>query len=333
MRHRAVYKAGAMAWALLFAVTLLVPRAAQSSQKPLSKNEVIELLEGDVPPSRVAEVARTHGITFEMNSSSAQELRDAGADENLLRVLRQIAPKPVTEPPASSSTTTASAAPALLIEVTPGGAQVYIDDEPKATTSPAGRVRFSQIAPGEHIVRISLAGYHDYEQKVDLKAGQTSMVSATLEGAKPASGSSSGTQVSSSQAQNTSSGQNAASGQNNPPSQGGSNLGRFLVAHDHGMPPGQNVCVGWMTVGGGMVHFQGARAMTQGQLGGPVHSFDISVNEIKEAKKNGVYLAAIGGFHIRLKKGTNNNFLVIDAQGRYQPPDAVLSAIDQSMGR
>lgn len=80
-----------------------------------------------------------------------------------------------------------------------------------------------------------------------------------------------------------------------------------------------------------MVHFQGQRAVTQGTLGGPLHSFDISMNEIKEAKKNGVYLTAVGGFHIRLKKGSNNNFYVIDAQGRYQPPDAVLTAIDQAV--
>ncbi len=81
-----------------------------------------------------------------------------------------------------------------------------------------------------------------------------------------------------------------------------------------------------------MIHYQGLRAVTQGQMGGPTHSFDISADEIKEVKKNGVYLAVMGGFHIRLKKGTNNNFYVIDAQGRYQPPDALLNAID-SLGR
>lgn len=58
---------------------------------------------------------------------------------------------------------------------------------------------------------------------------------------------------------------------------------------------------------------------------------DISGDEIREAKRNGVYLAQMGGFHIKLKKGTNINLFVVDAQGRYQPPDAILTAIQSQM--
>jgi hypothetical protein len=416
--RRVVLNAGVIVGALFFASTLFVFPAAQKSQKPLSKKEVIELLEGEVAPSRVAEVARKEGITFQMTLGTEKELLDAGANDDLLKVLRQLAPKqPASEPPASSGSETGSGAPILLIEATPGGAQVYIDDEPKASTSSEGRVRFSQIAPGEHVVRLSLVGYRDYEQKVELKPGQTFTVNATLESVKSGGLLSQDNAGSTAQSASPPSPQGAAIGlmvapyegpngvkgayisnvsPNSPadraglragytifnvdgqhvtgpadlvslvsshhpgdtvevtyttsPSSGApvqsvrvqlasrdamaatfSNVATFLVAHDHGMPAGQNACVGWMTVGNGMVHFQGQRAVTQGTLGGPLHSFDISMNEIKEAKKNGVYLAAVGGFHIRLKKGSNNNFYVIDAQGRYQPPDAVLTAIDQAV--
>ena len=419
---RLARNAGAIVIALFFASTLFVSRAAQESHKPLSKKDVIELLEGDVAPTRVAEVARKEGITFPMTSATEKDLLDAGADDDLVKVLRQLAPKPsASEPPDSSSSENGSGAPILQIEATPGGAQVYIDDEPKASTSPEGRVRFSQLTPGEHVVRLSLAGYRDYEQKIELKPGQTSTVSTTLDSAKAGglfSGDNAGSTaqtappaVPSPQAGAIGllvapyAGPNGAKGAeiskvspNSPadraglragyaifsvdgtlitgpadlvklvsshhpgdtvlvtystsPSSGApvqsirvqlasrdtmavipSNVTNFLVAHDHGLPAGQNACVGWMTVGDGMVHFQGQRAVTRGVLGGPLHSFDISMDEIKEAKRNGAYLSAMGAFHIRLKKGTNNNFYVIDAQGRYQPPDALLTAIDQAMSK
>ncbi|HEV2352213.1 MAG TPA: PEGA domain-containing protein [Terriglobia bacterium] len=305
--------------------------AAQKATKPLSKDDVVGLLEGQVEPARVADVARSEGITFEMNSAAEKELRDAGADEHLISVLRDLAPKPKSEPAAPANSPPSSAPPILLIEASPGGAQVYIDDEPKATTSPEGRVRFSELPPGLHVVRLSVVGYSDYEQKVELKPGQTSTVYATLAAVKAAS-TPSYTPPAASQ-----SGGNAAAANINPASgrqtnpANNPNVARFLVAHDHGFPAGLNLCIGWMTVGNGKIHFQGVRAMTNGQVGGPTHSFDISGDEIKEARRNGVYLAQMGGFHLKLKKGTNINMYVVDAQGRYQPPDTILTAIQSQM--
>lgn len=302
--------------------------AAQKARKPLSKDDVVGLLEGQVEPSRVADVARSEGITFEMSTATEKQLRDAGADDHLISVLRDLAPKSKGEPVAPSDSSSASSPPVLLIEATPGGAQVYIDDEPKATTSSEGRVRFSQLSPGLHVVRLSLAGYTDHEEKVELKPGQTSTVFATLAAVKAV--------TVTPQATSPAAG-NVAATNNNPVPAGqntsanNANMARFLVAHDHGFPAGQNLCIGWMTVGNGALHFQGVRAIFNGSPGGPTHSFDISGNEIREARRNGVYLAQMGGFHIKLKKGTNINMFVVDAQGRYQPPDAILTAIDAQM--
>ena len=103
----------------------------------------------------------------------------------------------------------------------------------------------------------------------------------------------------------------------------------FLVGHDHG-PNGQggdNYCVGTMSIGNGMIYYKGTRG-TNG-----VHNYEIPLNEVKEARRNAVYLVGIGAFHIRLKKGTNYNFVVLNEQNQYQPPDALLSAIDAAMGR
>jgi hypothetical protein len=302
---------------------------AQGTNKPLSKNDVMELLEGGVGQSDIADAARSHGLNFEMTAAAEKSLRDAGAEDNLMRTLRQLAPKPQKVTPSTSTTSSSPGPPVLLIEATPGNAQVYIDDEPKATTSAAGRVRFSQLAPGLHVVRLSLAGYRDYEQQVDLTAGQTSTVSATLQAAQTAQNSTS-----------TNSGKTQSGGlaTTQPPPQPprsqtttanatNANDVKFLVAHDHGLPAGQNFCVGSMTVGGGMVHYSGLRAVTNGQVGGPTHSMDISADEIKEIKKNGVYLSMLNAFHIKLKKGSNANFYVINAQGQYQPSEPLINAI------
>jgi len=316
--------------AILFFVSIA---AAQKAKKPLSKDDVVGLLEGDVEPVRVADVARSEGIKFEMNAATEKELRDAGADDNLINVLTELSPKPKpSSPPAAASTPPSStpptmSAPVLLIEATPGGAQVYIDDEPKATTSQEGRVRFSQLSAGLHVVRLSRAGYTDYEQKVDLKAGETSTVYATLAAVKAAAV----TPPASSQSSTVppASNNSVAGGGQIPPANNGP-VASFLVAHDHGFPAG-SYCEGTMTVGNGKILFQGSRAFSSYQPGGPSHSLDISTDEIKEAKKNNVYLAQIGGFHIKLKKGTNINLVVIDAQGRFQAPDAILRAIESQM--
>jgi hypothetical protein len=53
---------------------------------------------------------------------------------------------------------------------------------------------------------------------------------------------------------------------------------------------------------------------------------------VREARRNAVYLSALGAFHIRLKTGGNYNFVLLNATGQIQPPDAVLFAIGQALG-
>ncbi len=101
------------------------------------------------------------------------------------------------------------------------------------------------------------------------------------------------------------------------------NLAYFYVAHDHG-PPAPNFCVGVMAIGSGLIQYRSTTG---------VHSFDIALSEVKEARKNSVYLSAFGAFHIRLKKGTVYNFAVINNAGQYQPADLLLSAIDRARGK
>ena len=102
----------------------------------------------------------------------------------------------------------------------------------------------------------------------------------------------------------------------------------FAMAHDHGQSA-QNYCTGVMTIANGTIYYKGVK----GSTGNNIHSYQIPLDTIKEARRNTVYLVNLGAFHIRTKKNSNFNFVALDQNGKPGPPDAVLTAIDAAMGR
>jgi len=70
-----------------------MPAQAQVSPRPLTKDNVINLLRGDVSLKRVAQLARERGIDFQMTPEIEQELQKAGATQDLVAVLRGLAPQ------------------------------------------------------------------------------------------------------------------------------------------------------------------------------------------------------------------------------------------------
>ena len=66
--------------------------AARANLFPLSKERVLTFLHGDVSPHRVAEIARERGIDFRLTTEIEKELRDAGATDELITILGQVAP-------------------------------------------------------------------------------------------------------------------------------------------------------------------------------------------------------------------------------------------------
>ena len=152
---------------ILCAMFSLPQVQAQASKKPLSKDAIIRLLKGEVSPGRVAAMAREQGIDFQMSPETEKELRAAGATEELLTRLRDLASQPSVPTGEPSSTAT------LVIGSTPGGAQVYVDDEFVGKTNAEGRLKIPNLAVGEHRIRLSLDGYRDREDKMNLDAGTT----------------------------------------------------------------------------------------------------------------------------------------------------------------
>ena len=68
-------------------------RAQSKPAKPLGKSQIIDLLKSEVASRRVAELVDERGIDFEPTAGDLRELREAGADEALIKSLRAAASK------------------------------------------------------------------------------------------------------------------------------------------------------------------------------------------------------------------------------------------------
>jgi hypothetical protein len=165
--------------AIVLAGLVQISNGGQKPREPLSEKEVTDLLKGGVPPSRVETLARQYGVSFESTQRTEDHLRQAKAPDSLLKALRELAPKaPAPSPPAPTTGV-------VVIDAAPGQAQVYMDDEPRGTTSREGLLRVSHLSPGEHKVRLSLTGYSDVDRSVQVSAGETVRFLVSLEPVKP----------------------------------------------------------------------------------------------------------------------------------------------------
>jgi serine/threonine-protein kinase PpkA len=70
--------------------------------------------------------------------------------------------------------------PAQIVLQTSPNAQVYLDEVFKGQVGRKGRLVIEDPKPGDHALRVSLAGKKDYEQRVTVAAGQVATVTATL---------------------------------------------------------------------------------------------------------------------------------------------------------
>jgi hypothetical protein len=164
--------------AFLAFVTAFLPTSfAAPQEKALTRNDVVSLLEGAVPSSRVAVLAKERGIDFEVDPAIESELRQAGASDELITALRTLSGEPADR--------TSPAEATLQIETSPGEADIYLNDEPRGTTSPEGRLVLSGLNPDSYRLRASVKGYESWEQSVQLGPGDVWTVKAKLVAKEP----------------------------------------------------------------------------------------------------------------------------------------------------
>lgn len=165
-RCLSVHRWGVLVLTLVLGMLLAGPVALGQKTAKLSLEDVVKLLKGFVPPDRVAVIAKNRGVNFRVTDDTEKLLREAGANDNLVSTLKDLAPKPT--------------APVLMIHSTPGHAQVYIDDAPIGTTSTEGLLKLPALSPGDHKVRLALEGFSDYEVVAKLVPGETTTLEAKL---------------------------------------------------------------------------------------------------------------------------------------------------------
>src|SRR3972149_1347949 len=88
-------------------------------------------------------------------------------------------------PPPPAPVVVAPKTGSLQIEAQPGGAEFYIDDEFRGSTSGEGRIKVSDLAPGEHRLRLSKKDYEEGNRTVTLEAGENRTLEVQLAQAKP----------------------------------------------------------------------------------------------------------------------------------------------------
>jgi formylglycine-generating enzyme required for sulfatase activity len=72
----------------------------------------------------------------------------------------------------------------IVIQTSPN-AEVYLDNTRKGQANSKGYMVIDRVTPGNHLLRVSLAGRQNYEQTVKVMAGQTARVEARLEDIVP----------------------------------------------------------------------------------------------------------------------------------------------------
>ena len=173
--QRATYRAPLIVFSAAFLVLLMVTAvrtAAAPKGKPLSEQEVLELLKGGVPSSQASKIVDDRGIGFDFTHAIEQNVRHAGGDDNVVAALRRAS--------RSRAESGQQRTGALAIKTIPGETRIYLNDELKGTTSSAGELRLPDLKPGAYNLRISMPGYKTFEKPMTIAAGEEQTVRITL---------------------------------------------------------------------------------------------------------------------------------------------------------
>jgi formylglycine-generating enzyme required for sulfatase activity len=144
-------------------------RAARA--KPLTRQQVLELVAGGVPSTRAAAIVKQRGVEFVPDQEYLETLRVAGAEEALITVLRAAG----------------EALSAQLVVATSPNAEVTVDGEIAGRASAQGRLTV-QVKPGPHALRVSLEGKKEFEKWLTLAPRETTKIEAALTDLGPSPG-------------------------------------------------------------------------------------------------------------------------------------------------
>ncbi len=140
---------------LFWCVFLLSPLAiGQKTHAPLTEGEVIRLLQAGVPPQHVGTLAQESGITFDVTPAVESDLRDAGADTELIATLREVAASRAGTKSTKDSPKTSSPGgnTGTLLIAADSACKLRIDGDDAGELTPDTPKR-AKVAFGQHLVR------------------------------------------------------------------------------------------------------------------------------------------------------------------------------------
>jgi hypothetical protein len=143
---------------------VLIKALRTTKPRPLTREQVLQLVVAGVASQRAATLVKQRGIDFVPGEEDLSTLRVAGADEALVAALR-----------AAGAAVTAE-----ITVVTSPNAEVYLDGALLGRASAQGELNLKS-KPGVHTVKVSLTGKKDHQREVTFVAGKANRVEARLE--------------------------------------------------------------------------------------------------------------------------------------------------------
>jgi hypothetical protein len=80
----------------LFLIVIVQPIRPQQTKKPLSKDQVMDLVKFGMNSADLSDKIKEFGIDFDPDDDYLKSLENAGAQEAVLRALRDVKPRPLT---------------------------------------------------------------------------------------------------------------------------------------------------------------------------------------------------------------------------------------------
>ena len=132
--------------------------------RPLTRDQVLELVAGHIPGQRATNLVRQRGIDFSPDEEYLQTLRVAGAEDALLDALR----------------VAGAAVKGTLQVVTSPAAEVSLDGQAQGYADAQGELTVS-ARPGDHGLKVSLKDKKTFVTTIRMAAGQATRIEARLE--------------------------------------------------------------------------------------------------------------------------------------------------------
>jgi WD40 repeat protein len=82
---------------ILLVAVIAAPVSSQQASKPLTNDQVMDLVKAGMETANLVNLVREHGIDFDPNEEYIQALRKAGAEDPVIEALHSARPKPLTK--------------------------------------------------------------------------------------------------------------------------------------------------------------------------------------------------------------------------------------------